>query len=320
MRVRLIPLLLLNVALSAAVAFGVITLMRNDDTSQVTERVVTFQVIITATPNPNTTPQVMIITATPGPGTPVQREIPAGALDQGTVSPLETVPPDIGTAVAAGQLDNLPQGCITHTIDSGEAPSIIAEQYGVSVFDVLAVNNLTEEDARFLQIGEILIIPLEGCPIEAFIQQGDSTDDPADEDATAVPGETTAPDATNSTADGAATPTPTLTLAPTAVNAQVEIVEVIGAGDITLESVVIRNTGNTTSIGGWTLTDADGNTYTFPADRRLFSGGGVTILTREGTNTPINLFWGQQEAILQPGDVLTLRDEDGNVQSTYRVP
>lgn len=317
MRVRLIPLLLLNIALSAAVAFGVITLMGGDGEGQTVERVVTFEVIITATPNPNTTPQVIIVTPTPGPGTPVQREIPTNALDQGEVPTL-----DGGASPNGDGGDptlNLPQGCITHVIDSGETPFVIAEQYGVSGFDVLTVNNLTEEDARFLQIGETLIIPLEGCPIDSLVQQEESTPDETTDTETEQPDVTSTPNAEGEIIEGD-TPTPTLTLAPTAANAQVEIVDVIGAGDITLESIVISNRGSTINLDNWTLSDADGNTFNFPAGRRIFNGGGVTIFSREGENTPINLFWGEQEALFQPGDVITLRDDNGDVQATYRIP
>lgn len=184
----------------------------------------------------------------------------------------------------------------------------------------MAVNNLTEEDARLLQIGAVLIIPLENCPKESFITAQPtriSTENPtlsaqATLTATFQPEDVNAPP----------TLTPTLTLAPTASNSQlqVEIVEVTGVGDITREQVVIRNNGNIVDISGWTLTDGQGNTFTFPNDRRLFSGAGVTINTRAGTNTPVLYFWGRDLPVFEVGDVVVLKNREGEVVASLRLP
>jgi formylglycine-generating enzyme required for sulfatase activity len=112
---------------------------------------------------------------------------------------------------------------------------------------------------------------------------------------------------------------PTITLPPTAANAVINIVEVVRPGDVTAEGVSIRYTGNIVSIGGWTLSDADGNTYTF-AEQRLFQNAQITLYTRVGTNTPVALYWGRDTAVFAAGDTVTLRDAQGNVQSTYRIP
>ena len=111
----------------------------------------------------------------------------------------------------------------------------------------------------------------------------------------------------------------TLTLPPTAINAQVQIVRVLGAGDITSEGVEIRNTGGVVDLTGWTLEDADGNVFTFP-EQRLFTNGLVTVYTRRGTNTPIALYWGRSAAVWgEDGDGVTLADADGDVQATLRL-
>jgi hypothetical protein len=112
---------------------------------------------------------------------------------------------------------------------------------------------------------------------------------------------------------------PTITLPPTAVNAQVEIVRVISAGDITAEGVEIRNLGGVVNLTGWTLTDGDGNSFTFP-EQRLFTNGLVTVFTRVGQNTPIALFWGRNEAVWgDAGETATLANADGDAQSTLRL-
>ncbi|TVR21558.1 MAG: hypothetical protein EA396_07485 [Anaerolineaceae bacterium] len=326
MRARgLLPILLLNVIVSVAVAFGVIAIFNSNASDRENERLVTLEVVVTATPDPDVTPNVVIITTTPRPGDPQTVDIPDEALADAASNPSSDDDDDeldedgVSVARAGSGTDedgDLPPGCILHTLADGDSPYGVALEYGANPFSLMAVNNLTEESARFLRTGQTLIVPLDGCPIELFVAeseaptatpQADDDDDEADDDATPQPTPTI-------------TPIPTVTLAPTAANSQIRIMEVIGVGDITRESVVIRNDGMTTDIGGWQLTDIDDNTFTFPADIRLWGGAGVTVNTRDGANTPIQFFWGRDSAIFESGDVLTLRDRDGAVRATFRVP
>ena len=237
----------------------------------------------------------------------------------------------MGCAEAQAAGPSLPENCIEHVIASGEFPSLIAERYEVNIFTLLAVNGLDEQTSTLLQIGDVLIVPLEGCPVENFIQESQTVqeemDTPADESEPAAGvaqqlGRTNPDGQPMSTPESTvqATPTPTRTLAPTAENAQVEIVQVIGAGDITREAVEIRNNGALIDVGGWTLSDGDGNEFVFPGTQRLFSGGGVTVHTQRGENSPIAYYWGRDEAVFQPGDTITLTDRDGNIQASLRLP
>ncbi|MBZ0300421.1 MAG: lamin tail domain-containing protein, partial [Anaerolineae bacterium] len=208
----------------------------------------------------------------------------------------------------------LPPNCILHTLADGEFPSLIAEEYGASLPDMLEINGLNDDNSRFLQIGDVLIVPLEGCSLTR-VQVAAVTG--ADEEATAeVSGEATE----ETTAEAQVTVAPTITLPPTAVNAQVQIVRVLGAGDITAEGVEIRNTGGVVDLTGWTLDDGQGMVFTFP-EQRLFTNGLVTIFTRRGTNTPISLYWGRSQAVWRAsgGGVVTLTDADGDVQATLRL-
>ena len=74
------------------------------------------------------------------------------------------------------------------------------------------------------------------------------------------------------------------------------------------------------TVTGWTLQDLDGNVYEFRREQRIFSNSEVTIYTRAGQDTPIALFWGLDEAIWEPGDVVTLRDNNDRVQAILRIP
>ncbi len=284
---------------------------------QIAPQIVTVPVLITATTDPDVTPQVIIITATPLPGQ--ISALPTGLFGdaaESTQAVAPTIDPAIleGDSVLQATVSALPENCIIHTLAEGEFPSLIAEQYEVSLPDLLAVNGLDEDTSRFLQIGDVLIIPLEGCPLTA-VQVAAITGGEATEEATA---EVTAEATTEATEEALPTVAPTITLPPTAVNAQVQIVRVLGTGDITSEGVEIRNTGGVVDLTGWTLEDSEGNVFTFP-EQRLFTNGLVTVFSRRGTNTPISLYWGRSQAVWEDGDSVTLTDADGDVQASLRL-
>jgi hypothetical protein len=72
---------------------------------------------------------------------------------------------------------------------------------------------------------------------------------------------------------------------------------------------------------GWTLSDGDGNVYTFPNFRLWGNGSSVTVHSRVGEdgNPPSNFFWGKLAPVWSPGEVATLEDGDGNVVDTFTV-
>jgi hypothetical protein len=181
----------------------------------------------------------------------------------------------------------------------------------------MEVNGLTEETAALMQIGDVLIVPLEGCPLTAI--EPLSADSPTEASA-----ETATPDGSPTAVPVSPTPTrtpsrvPTATLPPTATNAQVEIVRVLSAGDINAEGVDVRNNGAVVDLTGWKLSNSTDVTYTFP-QQRLFTGSVLTVYTRVGTDTPTAKFWGRDTALWSPGATLTLTDANGRVQSTFIV-
>lgn len=319
-RRSLITFVVLNVLISLGVALAVISYFGPQNQGGSQQLVITVPILVTATPDPNATRNVVIITATPMPGTPQAVGLPTGLFESPdlTRSPVATLDPELlasnlslqGTATA------LPENCILHTVASGDTPFGIAELYGADGFALMELNGLNDFTAANLQIGDTLIVPLEGCSLTAA--------DVADADEEAVTTTTAETDETveatqRETEAASATPRPTLTVPPTATNAQVEIVNVEDGGDISAEVVEIRNNGATVNLKGWTLTDSQGEVYTF-AERIIFSSGSVKVYTRAGTSTPVVLYWGRDAAVWEPGDVVTLRDARGAVQSTYRVP
>lgn len=101
----------------------------------------------------------------------------------------------------------------------------------------------------------------------------------------------------------------------------VQIVSVIGAGTLDAEAVVVKYNGDAElDLTGWHLKDAQGaNTYTFPPFK-LFKGGAVQVHTQNGTNTAIDLYWGQRQAVWQSGAAVLLTDPSGQAQDSYPVP
>ncbi len=325
MKVRTLPLLLSVIIVSVIGTFFVLQLFGVGQASNSQRvQIVTVEVLITATPDPNATIPVIIITATVD---RTQVAVPANILPDGvTVFPAtlsaSALDPSGETSIGSASLA-LPQNCITHTVEAGDAPFAIAAEYGANPFTLLEVNGLTEETAVLLQIGDVLIVPLEGCPIEQLpnYQAAEDSNVVPPAQATLNTTQTTATPNTSGTAE-ATEPTgatPTLTLPPTAQNAQVQIVGVEQAGDVTAEGVRIRNTGNTINVTGWTINDAQGNTYTF-GERIIFSNQEVTVYTRPGQNTPTVAFWGLDTAVWgDTGDIITLSDARGATQATLRV-
>ena len=59
---------------------------------------------------------------------------------------------------------------IYHAILSGDTPYGVALRYGADFQELLDVNDLTLESSQNLQIGDILVVPLEGCLEE--VEQG----------------------------------------------------------------------------------------------------------------------------------------------------
>ncbi len=119
---------------------------------------------------------------------------------------------------------------------------------------------------------------------------------------------------------GAPASLPTAAPGAPATAGQLEINTVVAAGDVDNERVLIRHIGQEEiALAGWELEDEDGNTFVFPA-LRMFSGGAVTVYTRAGVNTVVELYWGQDAAVWQSGETVTLRDPDGNLQAEYLIP
>jgi LysM repeat protein len=203
-------------------------------------------------------------------------------------------------------------GALIHVVTAGDTISGLAFQYDVPEEDIIEANRLG--NPNFLQVGMELVIPVDGLPdvTATFTPAPTVTETPipfnppsADRTATAA-------------AEAGATATPLPTQLPTVGDLEIEIREILGVGQRDQERVVLFNVGERLAdMRGWTLSDADGNVYEF-SNFRLWRDGSVTVHTGSGVDgsPPSSFYWDNPEAVWSPGEVVALKDAEGNLVAT----
>lgn len=185
-----------------------------------------------------------------------------------------------------------------YQVQAGDTLSTIAILFKVGIDDIMRTNNL--DDPNSLYTGQVLFIP--ASPLPTYTPNFSPTPNPS------------------------ATPTPKNTLTPTASPtrdtspARVAIESVLGTNVLDLERVKIIHTGGgDVSLAGWRLKDEDGYSFNFPL-LFLYPNGSVTVNTKAGSNTVVDLFWGLSQPIWQPGEKVTLYDAQNNVRAEFTIP
>jgi LysM repeat protein len=185
---------------------------------------------------------------------------------------------------------------VTYAVQSGDTLSAIAQAHDVSIEALTAVNDLV--DPNFLQIGQVLIIPLEEPEdLEAIVSTG-------------------TPGGDSSAEEREIPQLPTLTPSGPPL---VEIDQVMGVGNLETEAIVLRNEGGAVSLDAWTLSSSSEETFALPA-LTLFTEGEVRVHSADGDDTPRDLYWARTEPVWHEGELVTLRDAEGNVVDTYIIP
>jgi competence protein ComEC len=114
---------------------------------------------------------------------------------------------------------------------------------------------------------------------------------------------------------GTATPD---TLAIAAINADAEGDDAENLND---EYIILENTGDAPlELGGWTVSDEAGKTYTVPDGVTLAAGAQLTLHSGSGTDTETDRYWGQGSPVWNNGgDTITVTTADGEVvlEETY---
>ncbi len=138
---------------------------------------------------------------------------------------------------------------------------------------------------------------------------------------TQPPEPTVPPAVLNLTAPPSSGPTslPLATLAADSSGRVIEIQDVIGAGDLNNEAVLLKRVGaGDLQLAGWQLSDGNGHTYLFP-DFILNQDGAVQLNSRAGENTAIALFWNEPQAVWATGMTVTLYDAVGKLQAMFTI-
>jgi LysM repeat protein len=246
--------------------------------------------------------------ATPGPTSGPTQEPPA---QQIVATPAE--PAEAPTSEVAGAAPTATP--IVHIVKPGDMLSSLAMEYDVSEADIIAANQI--QNPNFLPAGAEIIIPVGGVPevtpTWTVIPTVTSTPIPFEPPSADLTATVLAP------LDGTPTEEPTpLTMAS---GFRLEITEVAGVGDLQQEAIYVVNLGELLAdMAGWTLSDADGNTYVFP-NYRLWPAGTVVVHSRIGQDgSPVSsLFWGRLDPVWSPGEVATLRNAVGELVTTFVV-
>ena len=247
--------------------------------------IITVEIIVTATPDPAR--QQLAVTAT---SLREQVDVPADiAATAGAVAltPAAASTFSASTSPTVELNGTLLPGECAHTVVSGDTPYGIAEQYGADLPLLLEINGMTLDSAVYMQPGDILSLPIEGCIPDSEI-----------------------PPPTNP---------PPLAVPTDVPIAELEIIEAMGLGDITAEGIRLQNMGENVNLSEWSLTDSAGNRFTFP-EFWTASQSDFVIYTRSGTDTHSVFFWNQDQPRFQAGDTLTLRDHRGEIQASLSIP
>lgn len=213
------------------------------------------------------------------------------------VAPLLVIPTAAGAGdqaveVPAPAEDGTPESRLeAYQVSAGETLGEIALAFDIEVDDLLALNGFTDPDS--IGAGTIIFVPV-NAPVEP-------------EEGSGMAG------ASGEMVEGKPLPAGT--------PAKVQIVAVIGAGDLNSERVQVRGLGEgvTLSLTGWRLMDEDGFVYTFP-QITLYGGGAVNVHSKAGVDTVVALYWNAGDALWEPGERATIVDQDGFIQAVYTVP
>lgn len=214
------------------------------------------------------------------------------AVSTPTATPALTFEEASSQVVAATEPESDSEETI-HIVRAGDTLGNISTTYDVSIEDIMTVNGLT--NPNILSVGQRLVIPIGGIPTP-----------------TPLP---------SPTPTSVAPPTPIATEPALEGDIQVEIAEVIGAGQLAAEAVQIINNGSRqVALRGWQLTSDDGQVYTFGQVTLFGEGAGILLHTTAGQDSATDFYWGRETAVWQPGSTVTLLNAENDVQSTYVIP
>lgn len=201
---------------------------------------------------------------------------------QDGVQSTQTLPAAVASTTSNGTSSSTDSN--TYMVTYGDTLASIAQANGISIEALMVANGLT--DRSEIGIGQKLIIPrVEVTDTEEAGIGG--MDEPTPQDVS---------------------------------ENKLVIVSVVGAGDLETERVVLRNEGDgQVSLAGWRIQADDGSEYVFP-QLTLNKGGSVNVHTAPGQNSVVDLYWGSNQAVWEPGSQVILLDPQGQEHVIFIVP
>ena len=123
----------------------------------------------------------------------------------------------------------------------------------------------------------------------------------------------------NSTPEAIETNSPAKTSLPGESQVSIELVS--GMGDLNLEYILIKNTGDSKfSLLDWSLRGAERKSIHIKSDIMLSPGGAIKIYSKTGTDNALTIYLNSQEAFWKSGAVVTLHDPELVERARYEIP
>ena len=95
---------------------------------------------------------------------------------------------------------------------------------------------------------------------------------------------------------------------------------VFGAGEISVEYILIRNQSESPiNLNGWSIQSSNGKKLDLP-QLILNKNGAVRLYSKHGTNTVIELYWNSDQALWTSGSKIQLLDANREQKSEWQVP
>ena len=95
---------------------------------------------------------------------------------------------------------------------------------------------------------------------------------------------------------------------------------VFGAGEISVEYILIRNQSESPiNLNGWSIQSSNGKKLDLP-QLILNKNGAVRLYSMHGTNTVIELYWNSDQALWTSGSKIQLLDANREQKSEWQVP
>lgn len=213
--------------------------------------------------------------------------ISSGGSGNGTTNNAAAVQP-VELAPSEPQIvaNNNAAGGNTYIVQAGDSLTGIAIQFGLTIEQLLNINNLDNPD--FVFVGQQLILPA-GSAAQTTSQQSTS-------------------------GQSAANNQPSR-----AINGTLQVTRVSDAGNLDAEIALVVNESDAPfNLQGWTLGREGGPIYTF-GNLPIFPGGSVRIHSKTGNDTSIDLHWGQSGSVWSAGSVARLVNVQGELVHTFTV-